>query len=124
MDSIIIKDLRIFACHGVNEEEKINGQNFEIDLKCFLDLSVPCITDNVEDTVSYAKIIKLVKRVFVEQSDDLIERAARRTAEAVLTEFPAIEKITVLLRKPEAPIKADFGYVAVEITLTRDELKG
>ena len=124
MDSIIIKDLRIFAYHGVNEEEKINGQNFDLDLKCSLDLSVPCITDNVEDTVSYAKIIKLVKRVFVERSDDLIERAARRTAEAVLTEFPAIEKITVLLRKPEAPIKADFGYVAVEITLTRDELKG
>ena len=123
MDSIIIKDLRIFAYHGVNPEEKINGQNFELDITCFLDLSVPCITDNVEDTVSYAKVIKLARRVFVEKKDDLIERAARLVAEAVLREYPQIEKITVLLKKPEAPISADFGYVAVQISLARGDLQ-
>ncbi len=123
MDSIIIKDLRIFAYHGVNPEEKINGQNFELDITCFLDLSLPCISDNVEDTVSYAKVIKLARRVFVEKKDDLIERAARRVAEAVLREYPQIEKITVLLKKPEAPISADFGYVAVQISLARGDLQ-
>ena len=37
MDKILIRDLKIFAYHGVNEEEKINGQNFvfDIDVLCF-----------------------------------------------------------------------------------------
>ena len=38
MDKIIIKNLRLFAYHGVNEEEKINGQNFALDIECKLDL--------------------------------------------------------------------------------------
>ena len=33
--------------------------------------------------------------------------------------FPTIT--TVLLKKPEAPISADFDYVAVEETITREE---
>ena len=31
MDKILIRDLKIFAYHGVNEEEKVNGQNFVFD---------------------------------------------------------------------------------------------
>ena len=39
MDKILIRDLKIFAYHGVNEEEKVNGQNFIFDI----DLSVNMI---------------------------------------------------------------------------------
>ena len=58
MDKILVRNLKIFAYHGVNPEEKENGQNFVLDIDAFVDISVPCVTDNVEDTVSYAKIIK------------------------------------------------------------------
>ncbi len=122
MDKIIVKNLKLFAYHGVNPEEKEDGQNFIMDITADVDLSVPCLTDNVEDTVSYAKIIKEARRVFLLQKDDLIERAARRVAEALLISFEKIQRVTILLKKPEAPIKADFEYVAVEISLGRDEL--
>ena len=58
MDKIIIKDLKLYAYHGVNPEEKIEGQNFIFDIECSVDLSKPCESDNVDDTVSYAKMIK------------------------------------------------------------------
>jgi 7,8-dihydroneopterin aldolase/epimerase/oxygenase len=122
MDKIIVKNLKLFAYHGVNPEEKEDGQNFIMDIIADVDLSVPCLTDNVEDTVSYAKIIKEARRVFLLQKDDLIERVARRVAEALLISFEKIQRVTILLKKPEAPIKADFEYVAVEISLGRDEL--
>ncbi|MBQ8077343.1 MAG: dihydroneopterin aldolase, partial [Eubacterium sp.] len=32
MDKITIKDLKLFAYHGVNPEEKESGQNFFIDI--------------------------------------------------------------------------------------------
>ena len=119
MDRIIIRSLRLFAYHGVNEEEKINGQEFVIDLTARLDLSLPSKTDDLNDTVSYAKIIKTVRRVFTEKKYDLIEKCAGVIAEAVLEEYPQIEEVTVKVMKPDAPISADFGYVAVEITRAR-----
>ena len=47
------------------------------------------------------------------------EAAAQVVADAVLDEYPLIEKVKVLLKKPEAPINADFEYVAVEIERAR-----
>lgn len=121
MDKIIIKDLEFFAYHGVNEEEKIQGQRFVLDITCYLDLSVPCETDNVEDTVSYAKIIKKVREVFTAEKYDLLEKAAMVVMRSIFDSFPEICECDILLKKPDAPIKADFSYVAVEIRRTRDE---
>lgn len=117
MDKIIVKGLKIFAYHGVNPEEKINGQNFILDITAMMDLSKPCVTDDVNDTVSYARIIKTAKSVFTQQSDDLIEKAALRVADSIFTEFKKIKSVTVLVKKPDAPIDADFDYVGVEITV-------
>jgi dihydroneopterin aldolase len=120
MDKIIIKDLRLYAYHGVNPEEKIEGQNFLIDMECKADLSLPCKTDNVDDTVSYAQIIKLVRKVFTEEKYDLIEKAAQVIADSVLESFEKVKSIKVTLKKPEAPMKADFEYVAVQIKRERE----
>ncbi len=56
MKEIIIKNLKIFAYHGVHQEEKIDGQNFYIDAVCKIvgDSEI----DNIENTVSYSEIIK------------------------------------------------------------------
>ena len=119
MDKIIVKDLKLFCYHGVNPEEKIDGQNFVFDIDAFLDLNLPCKTDNVDDTVSYAKIIKTVRRVAQSEKNDLLEYVSQRVVDALFEEFPMIEKIILTLKKPEAPIKADFAYVAVQIERVR-----
>lgn len=120
MDKIIVKNLEIFAYHGVNSEEKRDGQPFVFDITAYTDLSLPCATDNVDDTVSYAKIIKLVRSVTQSEKNDLIERVARRVADALLNEFSRLDSVKIQLKKPQAPIKARFDYVAVEIERTRE----
>ena len=119
MDSIIIKDLRIYAYHGVNPEEKTQGQLFSFDIKCNLSLEKPCISDDVNDTVNYAKLIKCVKKTVISEKNDLLERVSQRVADALFEEFPAIDSLIIRMKKPEAPISADFDYVAVEIERTR-----
>ena len=119
MDKIIVKDLKLFCYHGVNPEEKIDGQNFIFDIEADVDLSKPCATDDVNDTVSYAKIIKTVRRVAQSEKYDLLEKVAQMVADELLKEFDKIQAVKILLKKPEAPIKADFSYVAVEIVRTR-----
>ncbi|MBO5396833.1 MAG: dihydroneopterin aldolase [Clostridia bacterium] len=121
MDKIIIKELKLFAYHGVNEEEKINGQNFVLDITVWVDLEKPCESDNVDDTVSYAKIIKKVREVFTAEKYDLLEKASQVVCDEIFKNFEKVQECEILLKKLEAPIKADFSYVAVEIRRKRDE---
>lgn len=119
MDTIMIKDLEIFAYHGVNPEEKRDGQPFFLDLTLKADLEAARHSDCLEDTVNYAAVRKTVQRAFTQKSYHLIERAAQVVCEAVLAEHPKVCEVTVLLKKPEAPMNAKFDYVAVEIQAKR-----
>ncbi len=121
MDKIIIKGLRIYAYHGVKEAEKEKGQPFELDVTMAVDLHAPGTSDDLTQTVNYSKVSKAIIAAVLAEKNDLIERVATRVADAVLSAFP-VEEITVLLKKPRAPIAADFDYVAVEITRRREEL--
>ncbi len=115
MDKILIRNLKIYAYHGVHSEEKENGQNFIIDIDAGVDIAEPCVSDNVDDTVSYSAIIYETQRIFTSQKDDLLERAAQRVADGLFEKFAKIHTLRILLKKPEAPIKADFDFVGVEI---------
>lgn len=122
MDKIIIKGLKLFAYHGVNPEEKVDGQNFVLDITAELDASAAKKSDDVENTVSYSKIIKTARAVFTAESYDLIEVAADKVGKEIMKAYPTLRSVTVLLKKPEAPVKADFEYVAVEMTITREQI--
>ena len=119
MDKVIIKGLEIFAYHGVNSEEKENGQKFILDIEAEADLSKPCRTDNVNDTISYSAMRKTVTAAFCAEKYDLIERAAEVTARALLENYEMIQRVTIRLKKPDAPMNAVFEYAAVEITRSR-----
>lgn len=121
MDKIILKGLEIFAYHGVNPEEKQNGQPFVLDITLLADLSRARASDNLEDTVNYAALRKTVQWAFTAEKYNLIERAAQAVCGAVLADFPQVEEITLRLKKPEAPMNAVFDYAAVEITQKREE---
>ena len=92
-----------------------------MDITLYSDLKRPGRTDNLEDTVNYSKAAKCVARVMEEGPYDLIERVAARVAQQLLEDFSLVEQVTVLLKKPQAPVKADFDYMAVEITRTRKD---
>ena len=122
MEKIIIKGLKIRAFHGVNPEEKIDGQNFILDITAQLDVEQAKCSDDVDHTVSYSEIIKTATAVFTERSYNLIETAANKVGVEIMKTYPRLSCVTVLLKKPEAPIKADFEYVAVEETITREQI--
>ncbi len=121
MDKILIRNLKIFAYHGVHGYEKENGQNFIFDIDAFVDMSEPCESDNVDDTVSYSAIIYQVQKIFTENKYDLLEKAAQTVADGLFESFDKIQSLRILLKKPDAPIKADFEYVGVEIFRERVE---
>lgn len=120
MDKIKIKGLKLFAYHGVNPEEKENGQSFILDIDYYVNMARACYNDSLDDTVSYAKVVKAVRESFTAEKYDLIERAAQVVADTILDRFDEIFKVDITLKKPEAPVSADFEYMAVSISRERD----
>lgn len=120
MDKITIKNLKLFAYHGVNPEEKENGQEFYIDVDYYVvGLAKACRTDNIDDTVSYAKVVKTIRRAFTGAKYDLIEKAAQTVADAIFEDFDEIFRVDITLKKPQAPVSAEFDYMAVSISRER-----
>lgn len=121
VDKIIIKGLKLFAYHGVNEEEKQVGQNFIFDIVVHIDRKNVRFNDLIESTVSYSQIIKILKSTVTQSKFDLIETVAEVVAKKLIDKFDSICKIEVEVKKPEAPMKVDFDYVSVYIVRTRDD---
>ena len=119
MDTIEIRGLELFAYHGVNPEEKEEGQRFVLDMKLKADLSKARQTDELADTVSYAAVKKTAERVFTAAKYDLIERAAQVVCEAILQEHEMVRSVKLTLKKPDAPMKGIFEYAAVTVTEKR-----
>ena len=57
-NKIIIKGLRLKAYHGVNPEEKIDGQMFELDITAFID------TVDADNTDDYKYINTFIRTIF------------------------------------------------------------
>lgn len=115
MDKIIIKDLEIFAYHGCNPEEKRDGQSFILDVILYTDIAPAAKDDDLQKTINYAKAVKNIRATMTSQSYDLIETAAQKTAENLLSDFPTLQAVDITLKKPQAPVNAKFAYMAVQI---------
>jgi len=122
MERISIDGLELYARHGVNPEERQHGQVFLLDMLLEADLSKACGSDNLEDTVNYAKVIKAAAAAFTQRPCNLIERAAEITAQAVLAGFPAVAAVTLRVHKPDAPVKMPFEDISIEIYRRRGEM--
>lgn len=115
MDKIYIKDLEVYAYHGVNPQEKDMGQKFLISVELNLDLSEAARTDNLSATVNYAKLCSEIEKVFKSKKYNLIETAAEKIANFILMNYPEVDKVKVLIKKPWAPIGKPVDYAAIEL---------
>jgi len=115
MDKMYIKDLEVYAHHGVFQEEKTLGQRFLISLELFLSLREAGTTDDITKTVHYGELCHLVEKEFTKESYDLIEKATEELAEVILLNYDLVQRVKVKIKKPWAPIGKPLKYAAVEI---------
>lgn len=116
MDKIRISDLKIFARHGVFDFENERGQNFYVCADIYLDAERAGLTDDLEASVDYGAVCRVIEKATTEKTYKLIEAAAQNVALAVLKSSPLIERVDIEFKKPEAPIDMEFGCVSVKIS--------
>ena len=88
MDEIIISGLKIFAWHGVYEEEQEKGQNFVINAKLFLDTSASGDSDSLDDTVDYGKVCLFINDFMRVSRYNTLEALVNNLARKIMIKFP------------------------------------
>ena len=116
MDKIEIRDLEIFANHGVFPEETALGQKFVVSAVMYTETRPAGLTDDLSASINYGEVSHMITDFLQKNTYKLLEAAVENLAETLLLSLPLLKKITLRIEKPWAPVGLPLKTVAVEIT--------
>lgn len=112
--AIRIRELEVFANHGVYEEETERGQHFYINAELLLDADEQDIlSDDLDQTVNYAELCHFVTEYMKQNTCKLLERICELLCMEILKKYALVKEVELEIRKPEAPIGLPFESVSV-----------
>ena len=116
-DYVSVHDLSVSAVIGVHDWEREIEQTlvFSVDMARSADVRPAAATDDLADALDYSAVAAPITAVVRDGKFHLIETAAERVAERLLTDFP-VASLRLNVRKP---ITADGYTAAVTIERTR-----
>lgn len=110
MFTIQLHNLKFFSYHGVHEEERILGAEFEVNAE--LSFNEPNPVTSLDQTIDYIKIYALIKqRMSVPTA--LLETVAQGLAENIYAIDNRITSISINIKKTNPPIANFQGSVGV-----------
>lgn len=118
--TIELEGMEFHSFHGVLEREKTAGNDFTVDFKGDLDMSVPIETDNLEDAVDYSLIYNTIARE-MDIHSDLLEHLAGRIVKAIASGFPQFRSFTIRVSKKRPPVSGVVQWSRVTLYYNRSE---
>ena len=112
MGKIYITGLEVDTLIGVYDWERVKTTQLLLDVTLETDLSAAMQSDNVADTVDYAKVAECIVQVGKESTFELLEAFGSRVMHTVLANF-SVTALTLKIVKPN--ILPNAQTVAVEI---------
>jgi len=118
--SVLLKDLRFFAFHGLYEGEKVLGNDFLVNLEIgYTPKQFP--VQHIEDTIDYAAVYQLVKsRMNI--PTPLLETLVSDIAREILAQFSLSDYVRITIEKMRPPVPQFTGSLGVSLTLNREEI--
>lgn len=95
--------MHFFAFHGCLPQERKDGNDFLVDFRCNFDLSTAAKSDQLEDTIDYSEIYRIVAEQMAIPSV-LLENVAGRIRDGIEAEFPFIPEFEVSVIKMNPPV--------------------
>jgi dihydroneopterin aldolase len=113
-DKIRINGMRFFANHGCKNEEKEQGQYFEVDVELTGNLLKPAGSDDLSDTCDFDLVYEIIADTMTNTRYNLLEALGEEICNRLLKHYPD-RQIKLILRKPNPPIKGELDSVEVEL---------
>jgi len=110
--TIELKCLRFFAYHGLYAEERMTGNEFEVNLSVSY-IPVSGTITHLGDTVNYAVLYELLKTE-MQTSRDLLETLVMEITERIHLKFPQVNEMNIEITKLHPPILKFTGTVGVK----------
>src|ERR1039457_5315502 len=107
-DRIELRGLRVLGRHGALAGEQDTAQPFEIDLEAEADFGEAALDDDLAKTVDYSLVVEKAMEIVDQRQYRLLETLAGAIATGIL-EIPAVQAVTVTVRKLRPPVAADMG---------------
>ena len=115
LDQIKIEGLEIFANHGVFPEENVLGQKFIVSATLYTDTRKAGKTDELTASIHYGEVSAFITEFVKSHTYKLLERVAEELVEDMLQKFDGLEKVTLEIQKPWAPVGLPLETVSVKI---------
>ncbi len=119
MDTLILNGLQYRAYHGFHEEERAQGNNFEVDLVFKLNLRKAGNNDDLSQTVNYEKAEAAVREIMEGPSKKLIETLTLNIGETLFGRFTEVNHLEVCVRKLDPPLQTKTNYSEVTMSWQR-----
>ena len=84
MDIIEIKNLEIFANHGVFPEENVLGQKFVVSAKLYTSTRKAGLTDELTASIHYGEVSQMITKFTKEHTYKLLEALAENLCQMLL----------------------------------------
>lgn len=118
MGIIKLNNIRCYAYHGCLVEEGKIGSDYRVDLLVEANLHPSALSDDLNDTVDYVHLNKIV----VEEMDlraKLLETVAQRILNRVQDELQMVNYCQVEIAKLNPPIGGDVASVSITMDYRR-----
>ena len=119
MGFIKLKNIRTYSYHGCLLEESKIGSDYRVDLKIKTDLRKSSFSDDLNETVDYVHLNRIVEEEMAIRSN-LLEHAAQRIMTRIFKELPSVSKVILEVSKLNPPMGGDVEAVTVELEEDRN----
>ncbi len=116
---IFVKQLEFVGRHGVYDEERRDGRQFQVDLEVVVEEDSSTRSDDLEETLDYRALAEVVTEVADGPSRYLVEKLAGDILEAVFDRHQEVCEATVCVRKHAPDVVGKPRWVGVELRRTR-----
>lgn len=112
MGIIKVTDIKVFAHHGCLKEETVIGSDYRVDVEVEANLKTSAKSDELEDTVDYVLINRIVKEE-MNIPAKLLETVALKIINRIFKESKLVCKAEVAVSKINPPIGGDVKEVTI-----------
>ena len=113
MGLVLVEDLEVFAYHGHFKEEQLVGRNFVVNLMVDTDFSKAIATDELDGTVDYSALCRIINEQMAIPSK-LLEHVGGRILAKIKEEFSGSVLFAELkIAKINTPLPGKIGAVSI-----------
>lgn len=119
MGRVSLEGIEFHAYHGVFSEEKKLGSRFTVDIHVDTEFKKAMLEDHLKSTVDYVRLYQIAQS-HMKEPVKLLEHLAHLMIRDILTAYPHLISVRVIIKKHNPALGGVVNYSVVEVSYPKD----